>query len=158
MAVLFKTAIPHTPASAQAAREVRRNSPIRRARTCCDHLAGVAGVTLMDWFLSAGWLEEAGIELGRAQYRLTPGGELNLTRRGVTLPAPGASHRRYCYGCVDWTERRYHMGGALPAAVLHRLVDDGILSRPPMTGDGVGVARNAARTVTLSQSLESWLA
>ncbi len=158
---LLKTAIQHTPASPQAAREVRRDSPLRQARTCYGHLAGVAGVSLMDALVSAGWLEGSGIERGRVQFRLTPGGERALIQRGVVLPAPRETQRRYSYGCVDWTERRYHLGGALAAAVLDRLLSDGIVSRMELNGTGPLVSqsgKNAARTVTLERPLESWLA
>jgi hypothetical protein len=70
------------PPSPQAAREVRRNSPIRQARTCHDHLAGVAGVSLMDAMLQRGWLEAAGQAGVRAYYQVTPAG-------GRPLPAEG---------------------------------------------------------------------
>jgi hypothetical protein len=53
------------PPSHQAAREVRRNSSIRQARTCYDHLAGVVGVTLMDTMLQQGWLEVSKGSKGR---------------------------------------------------------------------------------------------
>lgn len=158
---LLETAIQHTPASPQADREVRRDSPLRRARTCYGHLAGVAGVALMDALVSAGWLEESGIERGRVQFRLTPDGEPALIQRGVVLPAPRETQRRYCYGCVDWTERRYHLGGALASAVLDQLLSDGIVRRRALNRTGPAVCqsgKNAARTVTLEQALESWLA
>ena len=44
--------------SPQSQREVRRNTPLRQARTCYGHLAGVAGVALMDEMLGLKWLEE----------------------------------------------------------------------------------------------------
>ena len=53
------------PISAQAAREVRRDTAIRRARTCYDHLAGVAGVELFDEIFKRGWLEETETVLAR---------------------------------------------------------------------------------------------
>jgi hypothetical protein len=65
--------------SLQAAREVCRNSPIRQDRTCHDHLAGVAGVSLMDAMLQRGWLEAAGPAGARTCYRVTATGEQALT-------------------------------------------------------------------------------
>src|SRR5437870_9575944 len=54
----LRTLTPPTPSSSlQAVREVRRNTSMRQARTCYDHLAGVAGVQLLDEMLRRGWLE-----------------------------------------------------------------------------------------------------
>jgi hypothetical protein len=46
--------------SALAEREVRRDTPLRRARTCYDHLAGAAGVALLESILAQGWLVPQG--------------------------------------------------------------------------------------------------
>ena len=134
------------PSSAQAAREVRRNSPIRQARTCHDHLAGVAGVSLMDALLQRGWLEAKGQAGARTCYQVTPAGEQALTSRGVDLRQASQSRRMYAYGCVDWTERRFHLGGALPAGILDSLCNAGVIQRERVT-----------RVVTLLESITSWL-
>ena len=42
--------------SLRAARELRRDAPLRHARTCYDHLAGVEGVQLLREMLRRGWL------------------------------------------------------------------------------------------------------
>ena len=118
-----------SPASVAADREVRRDSPFRRARTCYDHLAGVAGVELMDTLHQNGWLEEQGQSKSRTLYRLTPMGEQSLAVRGVELSLVHGSKRIYAYGCTDWTERRFHLGGALGAAILRSLVEAGIVRR-----------------------------
>ena len=118
-----------SPASAAAAREVRRDSPFRRARTCYDHLAGVAGVELIDALHHKGWLEEQGKSKSRTHYRLTPMGAQGLTVRGVDLSLVHGSKRIYAYGCTDWTERQFHLGGALGAAILRSLVEAGIVRR-----------------------------
>ena len=94
---------------------------IRRARTCYDHLAGVAGVALLDRFLDGGWLEQGeGREL-----RLTGYGVTALARMGVNVQAARRSRRAFAIECADWTERRPHLGGALGAAVLTALLDQG---------------------------------
>jgi len=130
--------------SAQAARAVRRDTPIRHARTCYDHLAGVAGVRLLDVMLERGWLT---VEEGpRPRYRLTPTGDAALRARGVDLDRAKQARRMYAFGCLDWTERRPHLGGALGAAVLHALEDAGVVHR-----DGT------ARTMLLAQPLDAWL-
>ena len=126
---LSKKATPFTARSLQAEREVRRNSPLRQARTCYDHLAGVAGVELMDQLLRRGWLEAAGEARGRLQFQITASGKRELSRRGVKLLQSQGSRRSYAYGCVDWTERRFHLGGALGAGILRSLVGSGMIRR-----------------------------
>ena len=80
--------------SSQAEREVRRNSRLRRARTCYDHLAGVAGVELFDEMLNRGWLEQAERQDSpRVSYRLTPLGKKALAGKDVDLPASSSKRR-----------------------------------------------------------------
>ncbi len=153
---LFHKAAPNTPPSPQAAREVRLNSPLRQARTCYTHLAGLAGVTLADALLSRGWIEEAGISRSRVDYRLTPSGEKALLDRGVVIPVPSRT-RRYAYGCVDWTERRCHLAGALGAAILERLFAGGVVARFPESPGTTPSNRNRLRALKLHQPLETWL-
>jgi DNA-binding transcriptional ArsR family regulator len=90
---------------------------LRAARTCYDHLAGTIGVTLRDRFAELGWLR---IAYGGEQetYELTPGGVNCLTKLGIDVNAARRLRRRFAFGCLDWTERRYHLGGALGAALL----------------------------------------
>ena len=106
--------------SSQAEREVRRDSRLRRARTCYGHLVGVAGVALMDKMISLGWLEE--------------------------LAAAGKSTGGFAFGCLDWTERRQHLGGALGRAVTAYLSERGFV-----------VGTLGTRAVTLNSSPEVWL-
>jgi hypothetical protein len=80
------------PLSRQAAREVGRNSPLRQARTCYGHLAGVAGVGLMDALLRRGWLEASQETRRRTHFRLTLAGEKALAARGV-VPTPARDSR-----------------------------------------------------------------
>jgi DNA-binding transcriptional ArsR family regulator len=94
-------------------------SAVRLARTCYDHLAGVAGVGLMDALLARGWLEPA---RGR-DLQLTATGTAALTRAGVDLEGARRSRRAFAIDCADWTERRPHLGGALGAALLAALLD-----------------------------------
>jgi hypothetical protein len=127
--------------SALAERQVRRDTPLRRARTCYDHLAGVAGVALLDGMLAHGWL------VPRARrYAITARGADALLRRGVDLIAADASGRVFARRCVDWTERRPHLAGALGAAVLGRLTRDGVVHRTPRS-----------RVVAVRRPLTGWL-
>jgi DNA-binding transcriptional ArsR family regulator len=103
------------------------DSPLRRARTCYDHLAGVAGVQLFDALMARGWLEPGD---GR-DVRVTEPGVHALGRLGVSLPVARRSRRALAIRCLDWTERRPHLGGALGAALLAAMLDQGRVRRRP---------------------------
>ena len=92
-------------------------SRLRAARTCYDHLAGVLGVSLHDRFQALRWLS-ADTAAGNA-YRLTSEGAKAFSALGIDLEAISALRRRFAYGCLDWSERRPHIGGSLGAALLH---------------------------------------
>jgi len=139
---------PTTPRrSPQAMRQVRHNTALRQARTCYDHLAGIAGVALLETMLSQGWIEpEADGEERRPHYRLTPVGMQTLSERGVDIARAQKSKRRFAYGCLDWTERQPHLGGALGAAILETLRHADMVRQQRQT-----------RTVSLRQPLQVWL-
>jgi DNA-binding transcriptional ArsR family regulator len=88
------------------------NTPnsLRSARTCYDHIAGTLGVELHDRLESAGWLSTS--------YDLTPAGTKAFEALGVDIAETRALHRRFAFACLDWSERRAHLGGALGAALL----------------------------------------
>jgi len=88
---------------------------LRAARTCYDHIAGSLGVSLHDRFLRLGWLRKVTVA---DAYELTPGGENAFAALDLDLKSAKASRRRFAFPCVDWSERRPHLGGALPAAFL----------------------------------------
>lgn len=103
------------------ARRPSGDSPVRLARTCYDHLAGVAGVRLLDELLARRWLEPgAGRDLS-----ISESGGRAFARLGVNLPVAGRSRRALAIHCQDWTERRPHLGGALGAALLMAMLDQG---------------------------------
>ena len=90
---------------------------LRAARSCYDHFAGVIGVALHDRFTEMQWLVEAASEHGEG-YELSPEGVKVFGDLGIDLDAVRARHRRFARGCLDWSERRFHLGGALGAALL----------------------------------------
>jgi DNA-binding transcriptional ArsR family regulator len=94
------------------------NTPnrLRAARTCYDHIAGALGVSLHDRFKAMGWLSEA--SAGDNSYELAPKGAKAFAALGIDIGATRKLRRRFAYACVDWSERRPHMGGAIGAAVL----------------------------------------
>jgi DNA-binding transcriptional ArsR family regulator len=87
---------------------------LRAARTCYDHIAGALGVSLHDRFKALGWL----IAEDTTAYEVLPAGARALDALGVDVAALRVQRRRFAYGCLDWSERRPHLGGALGAAVL----------------------------------------
>ena len=95
-------------------------SRLRAARTCYDHMAGALAVALHDRLKARGWLI-AGAAPGSANdgsYDLSETGAVALDALGIDVEATRKLRRRFACACVDWSERRPHLGGALGAAVL----------------------------------------
>ena len=90
---------------------------LRAARTCYDHIAGALGVGLHDRFRALGWL--AGKAGANQNYDLTPSGAKAFAALGIDVEAARALRRRFVYGCLDWSERRPHVAGAIGAALLN---------------------------------------
>ena len=132
--------------STQAAREVRRNSALRQARTCYHHLAGIAGVELLEQLLDRGWLEPEESQDSRTSYRPTALGLKEFQQRDVEAIPATDSRRRFAYGCLDWTERRPHLGGALGALLMDALNAQGAARR-----------QQGTRVVLLGSNFADWL-
>jgi DNA-binding transcriptional ArsR family regulator len=96
------------------------NTPhrLRAARTCYDHIAGTMGVSLHDRFKALGWLAPSR-KSDKNGYDLTLGGAKAFEAFGADLEQIRGMRRRFAYACVDWSERRPHLGGALGAAILN---------------------------------------
>ena len=96
------------------------NTPnhLRVARTCYDHIAGTVGVSLHDRFKALGWLSGDSKRVVSG-YDVTTVGTKGFAALGIDLEATQTLRRRFAYACVDWSERRPHLGGALGAAVLN---------------------------------------
>lgn len=88
---------------------------LRRARVCYDHLAGELGVLMYDSLLRHGAfaLQAAGLALSGA-------GAARVASLGIDPAAPPGSRRPFCRTCLDWSERRDHLAGALGSALLAR--------------------------------------
>ena len=96
-----------------ARRSERRRGPsdpaLRAARICYDHLAGEMGVHLYDSLKARDFL------------KLSSESEPYFQSFGIDTGALAASRRPLCRTCVDWSERRFHLAGALGAAILQRI-------------------------------------
>lgn len=101
-----------------------RADALRRARTCYDHLAGALGVALTDALCVTGILTVG-------ELALTDAGVERLERFGIDLTALHAGRRPLTRSCLDWSEQRPHLAGALGAALCERLIDRGWIRRGP---------------------------
>lgn len=99
---------------------------LRHARTCYDHLAGELAVRLLEQAESKGWLVADGKD-----FTLTAKGEKTFRQFGVDIDTVRCAKRRFACGCLDWSERRFHLGGALGAALLAQLMERKWLLRGP---------------------------
>jgi DNA-binding transcriptional ArsR family regulator len=99
-----------------------QDEALRFARTCYDHLAGQVGVAIADALIANGHivLAEDGGEVTQAGTRF-------LTGFGADLHSQGK--RIFCRPCLDWSERRYHVGGLVGAEIWHRCLALGWLIR-----------------------------
>ena len=132
---------------ARGLRQSREAAALAEARTCYDHLAGRAGVALLDALLATGTLtsqdpEGAGAAGGptgvgaayaiteaAAGYAVTGPGAATLASFGVEVAGLLRSRRKFAGSCLDWTQRRPHLNGALGAAITSRLLQLGWIER-----------------------------
>lgn len=105
-----------------------RDEALRAARICYDHLAGVLGVALTDALIASGYADlsnEVGV--------FTDSGLAFLGRLGIGPRQPAASGRRparaFCRACLDWSERRPHVGGVVGAAICQHSIENGWVRR-----------------------------
>ncbi len=92
---------------------------LRTARTCYDHMAGMVAVALHDRFKALGWLSSESSSNGKDNaYDVTQAGAKAFEALGIDLEATRTLRRRFACPCLDWSERRPHVGGALGAALL----------------------------------------
>ena len=101
--------------------------PLRLARTCYDHMAGAFAVALNNRFRQFGWLKTS---QGDALY-ITPFGKSAFESLGIDVNTAQGLRRRFAYNCLDWSERKPHMGGALGAALLQTALKKKWVQREP---------------------------
>jgi DNA-binding transcriptional ArsR family regulator len=102
----------------------KADGAMRLARTCYDHFAGKLGVGLANNLIERGYLvltPEAG--------EVTERGAGFLGEFGLDLAALRVKRRTLCKPCLDWTERRLHLGGTVGAALARRCFDLGWFAR-----------------------------
>jgi DNA-binding transcriptional ArsR family regulator len=97
---------------------------MRNARMCYDHVAGRLGVTLADALR-----EHQHVEFADDGGVVTPSGEAFFAKLGVDISAARANRRAFCRPCLDWSERRTHLAGAVGAALARRLMENRWIAR-----------------------------
>ena len=112
MAVTSRSPLAPAPASGTP------RDGLRLARTCYDHLAGRLGVSVTEALVRRRMLKPAGRD-----FVLMPPGARFLARLGVDIEASRRERRAFARQCLDWSERRAHLAGALGAAVARRCLD-----------------------------------
>jgi DNA-binding transcriptional ArsR family regulator len=131
------------PVPVRSLRQSRQAAALAEARTCYDHLAGRAGVRLLDGLLREGLLSEVtGADPGRREagddlvtdladvrYQVTKSGMARMAPFGINIDMARATRRRFAGACLDWTQRKPHLGGILAAAITTRLFELGWIER-----------------------------
>jgi DNA-binding transcriptional ArsR family regulator len=119
------------PARVTSLRQATRAEALRNARTCYDHLAGRLGVAIFHALLARGSLVQDSTEV-----LLTKPGERAMRLLGLEIGAVRSQARPFARVCLDTTERRPHLGGALGAALATSLFNKQWIRRRP-TGRGL---------------------
>jgi DNA-binding transcriptional ArsR family regulator len=98
-----------------------RDSALRRARTCYDHMAGGVAVAVLDSLVDRGYGQ-----CSRDGATITPGGMAFFEGLGVRPPAgvDTADGAALCRPCMDWSERRFHLAGEVGRNLLQAFLDN----------------------------------
>ena len=99
-------------------KEYDRTQALRHARTCYDHIAGEVGVGLTERLLELGMIERSGRD-----FIVTPQGHDRFRRFGIHVDSVQTGRRHLARQCLDWSERRHHIAGALGAEITDRLFE-----------------------------------
>jgi DNA-binding transcriptional ArsR family regulator len=130
------------PRPIRSLREASIREALLAARTCYDHIAGQLGVRLTDALLADGILARNG-----EGFVLTTKGRARFEEFGLDIPKLERKRRPLARACLDWTERRHHLAGALGAALAAELFHRRWVVR---SGHGRAVRLTAAGTRELA--------
>ncbi len=114
-------------------RSARNAQAMTYARFCYDHLAGRLAIEILDAMSTGGLITFAG-----DHFELTDHGTARLADLGIDVAALAMKRRSFARSCLDWSERRPHLAGALGAALAERFIDLGWIERAP-TGRAVAL-------------------
>lgn len=130
------------PRPVRSLRHAAAGGALKRARTCYDHLAGELGVAVTDALVDRQLLERC-----EGSFHVTRAGASWLGELGVELASLERQRRSLARACLDWTERRPHLAGALGAAVADLFFARGWVQRLP-----------GGRAVKLTAAGREWVA
>ncbi|MEC0255590.1 ArsR/SmtB family transcription factor [Paenibacillus lautus] len=116
------------PVQIRSLNQATEHEAIRQARTCYDHLAGSLGIQLTNSLLNAGVISEM-----ENQFTVTEKGEEFFKAFQIDLEQVKRKRRSFTHRCLDWSERRHHLAGALGHALLERLLELNWIQRLPRT-------------------------
>ncbi|MGH8013141.1 MAG: ArsR/SmtB family transcription factor [Candidatus Binataceae bacterium] len=139
-------------ASSPSPEITRKSPPLINARTCYDHLAGRLGVAVFEGLIANGAIvalaiPDAADQRSRQSWlklELGPAAETVFGKLAIDTVAVARERRKFATACLDWTERRPHLGGALGAELYVACLSRGwVVKRPgtrvlTVTGSGRG--------------------
>jgi DNA-binding transcriptional ArsR family regulator len=108
---------------ARSLKQAHVGSELQAARTCYDHLAGALGVALFDALQRQRFLTP--------ELEVTTQGTARFADLGIDVDGLTRGRRPLTRPCLDWTERRHHLAGALGAALAARFLETGWIERRP---------------------------
>ncbi len=101
-----------------------KDAELRKSRACYNHLAGALGVHMLGSLVAQNYIIENAEHLD-----LTDSGRLFLSNIGINVASLEQSRSPLCKPCLDWSERRPHLAGALGAALLNHFYEQGWAKR-----------------------------
>lgn len=120
-----------------------KNNPtvpgIKHARSCYDHIAGKLGVDILDAMLKKKFIKTI-----EDKYDLTDAGSKWMHAIGVKVEELYLKKRSFAYACLDWSERRHHLAGALGASLLHSFLNNDWVRRIQHSRELVVTAKGRA--------------
>lgn len=102
-----------------------KDPALRQARVCYDHLAGDMGIRMYESLLANGLLFEH-----EGEPVLTPVGRHFMEKLGLPVEEMENGRRPVCKACLDWSERKTHLAGALGASLLDHFIKRHWVKRP----------------------------
>jgi len=112
------------PASKRQQYQDENIPAIKQCRTCYDHLAGKTGVAITDSLLRQKIIID-----NNGSFELSNKGRKWFVHMEIDVPLLEQQRRSFLRPCLDWSERRYHMAGSLPAALLTKMLAQDWLRR-----------------------------
>lgn len=106
------------PAHISSFKQAAEDKAIRYARTCYDHLAGSLGIQVAKALVDSGYISQ-----DHDQFFLTAKGTDFFSDFGIDVETARRKRRAFSHCCLDWSERKHHLAGALGHAMLERFLE-----------------------------------